>query len=55
MTTVLGTSAGLTGIWWQAHTKSILEKIVEPCNEAEESWMCGMGYLSGIVTLFNAR
>ena len=43
VTAVLGTSEGLTGIWWQAHTRSSLVKIVEPCREEEKSWMWGTG------------
>ena len=34
---------------------SSLEKMVDPCRAEEKSWMCGIGYLSGIVLLFRAR
>ena len=55
MTAVLCTSAGSTGIWWYARTKSILEKMVDPRNEAEKSWMCGMGYLSGCYSMLDSH
>ena len=40
---VLGTSSGATGIWWNARTKSNLEKMVAPCSVAEKSCIWGMG------------
>ena len=42
VTAVLGMSAGVTGIWWYARTRSSLEKMVAPCND-EKSWMWGTG------------
>ena len=55
MTVVLGMSKGYPGIWWYAWIRSSFEKIVALCNMAVDSWICGIGYLSGIVGLFNAR
>ena len=49
MTAVFGMSKDSTGIWWQARTKSTLEKIVAPSSVAVNSCMWGMGYQSGTV------
>ena len=39
---VFGTSSGATGIWWYAHTRSSMVKMVASSSE-EESCMCGTG------------
>ena len=43
VTAVLGISAGSTGIWWYALTRSNFEKMVAPCREAVKSCICGIG------------
>ena len=53
MTAVLGTSDGSTGIMSYARTRYTFEKILAPCNVGVKSWICGTGYLSRIVALFN--
>ena len=52
---VLGISEFCIGTWWYPFSKSILEKMVEPCKKLERSWRLGRGYLSGVVAAFKRR
>ena len=52
---VLYISSSATGIKWYALIKSTLAKIVFLHKKSENVCMCGIGYLSGIVILFNRR
>ncbi len=52
---VFGISDFCIGTWWYPFSKSILEKIVEPCKKLDKSWRLGRGYLSGVVAAFKRR
>ena len=51
---VLGICSGSTGIWWYARIRSSFVKIRLFWITAVMSCMCGTGYLSCLVTAFNA-
>ena len=51
--TVFGLSFSAMGILWYARTRSSRENIDAPDKEEEKSWICGIGYLSGIVAVFS--
>lgn len=40
--------AHCAGIWWNLHIWSTFVKMVAPANPAAKSWMCWMGYQSGL-------
>lgn len=52
---VLWTSSKTTWIWWYPEIKSNFEKYRAPCSSSNISCITEMGYLSGIVALFNWR
>ena len=52
---VFGMSSGWTGIWWNAFTRSMREKMVEKASCEVNSWMLGTGYLFSLVRALRAR
>ena len=52
---VLAISAGSTGNWLYALIKSNFEKIDLSRIMAGMSWICEIGYLSGLVIVLSAR